>query len=180
MKVDLFNTDNKYQIIYADPPWSYRDTLGGNAKMGAMPYPTMTIKEICDLPINQIADKDCVLFLWVTMPKLFEVAEVIKAWGFTYKTCGFAWVKLNPKSLTPFAGLGRWVQGNIEICLLCTKGHPHRVRKDIKQLVLAPRGRHSEKPHEVRVRIDQLMGGGLEKDRAFCQTESRWLGLLGK
>ena len=89
-KVDIFSTDNKYNIIYADPPWSYRDTLGGNAKMGAMPYPTMTIEDICKLPVNELADKDCILFLWVTMPKMFEAIDVIKAWGFTYKTCGFA------------------------------------------------------------------------------------------
>lgn len=159
MVVDIFNTDKKYNIIYADPPWRYKDTLGGNAKMGAMPYPTMTIEQICELPVSQISDKDSILFMWVTMPKLFEAIKVITSWGFTYKTCGFAWVKLNPKSLTPFAGLGRWVQGNVEICLLCTKGHPHRVRKDIKQLVLAPRGRHSEKPTCVRQRIVDLMGG---------------------
>lgn len=58
MKVDIYNTEKKYDIIYADPPWAYHDTLGGNAKMGAMPYPTMTNEEICAMPIgNKIAKK---------------------------------------------------------------------------------------------------------------------------
>ena len=158
MKVDIFNTDKKYQIIYADPPWLYKDTLGGNAKMGAMPYPCMTQEEINDLPISKLATKDCVLFMWVTMPKLQEGLDTIKAWGFTYKTCAFCWVKQNPKNGGIFAGLGRWVQGNAELCLLATKGKPRREAKNVKQIVLAPRGRHSEKPAEVRDRIEKLMG----------------------
>lgn len=87
----------KYEIIYADPPWSYNDTLGGNAKMGAMPYATMTQDEINALPIKEITAKDCILFMWATMPKLQEALDTIRAWGFKYKTCAFCWVKLNPK-----------------------------------------------------------------------------------
>lgn len=150
--------NKKYSIIYADPPWTYNDTLGGNAKMGAMPYETMKQEEINDLPISDISEKNCVLFLWATMPKLHEALETIKAWGFTYKTCAFCWVKQNPVSKSIFAGLGRWVQGNAELCLLATKGHPHRISKSVKQIVIAPRGRHSQKPDEVRDRIVELMG----------------------
>ena len=160
MKVDIFTTDKKYDIIYADPPWLYNDTLGGKAKMGAMPYPCMTQDEIKSLPIHALAAKDSVLFLWATMPKIQEALDTIKAWGCKYKTCAFCWVKQNPKSGGIYAGLGRWVQGNAELCLLATKGHPHRKRKDIKQIVMSPRGRHSEKPNEVRERIVSLMGGG--------------------
>lgn len=150
--------DKKYNIIYADPPWAYRDTLGGNAKMGAMPYPTMTQDEINALPVQSIAAKDCVLFMWATMPKLQEALDTIKAWGFTYKTCAFCWVKQNPSGNGIFAGLGRWVQGNAEICLLATKGRPSRVSKSVKQIVMAPRRAHSQKPDEVRDRIVELMG----------------------
>ena len=89
--------NKKYNIIYADPPWSYNDTLGGNAKMGAMPYPTMTQEEIHAMPLKEITAKDCVLFMWATMPKLQEALDTIKAWGFTYKTCAFCWVKQNPR-----------------------------------------------------------------------------------
>lgn len=180
MKIDILTTENKYDIIYADPPWRYHDTLGGNAKMGAMPYDTMTEEEIHALPIQKIAEKDCVLFLWATMPKLQETLNTITAWGFTYKTCAFCWVKTNPKSGSIFAGLGRWVQGNAEICLLATRGHPHRVSKCVKQIIHAPRGKHSEKPAEVRNRITQLMGGGGDKNRIVCTSIRRRLGLLGE
>ena len=87
----------KYEIIYADPPWSYNDTLGGNAKMGAMPYDTMTQDEINALPLKEITAKDCILFMWATMPKLQEALDTIRAWGFKYKTCASCWVKQNPK-----------------------------------------------------------------------------------
>lgn len=151
-------TNKKYQIIYADPPWLYQDTLGGNASMGAMPYKVMTLEDIKNLPIKDISEKDCILFMWVTMPKLEECFEVIKSWGFKYKTCAFTWVKQNPSGNGIFKGLGRWVQGNAELCLLATKGKPHRISKSVSQVVLSPRGRHSAKPPEVRNRIVQLMG----------------------
>ena len=170
MKVDIYNTEKKYDIIYADPPWAYHDTLGGNAKMGAMPYPTMTNEEICAMPIgNKIAKKDSILFMWATLPKLQEALDVIKAWGFKYKTCAFCWVKQNPKSGGIYAGLGRWVQGNAELCLLATKGHPHRISKSVKQIVMAPRGRHSAKPSEVRDRIIQLMGEDTDRIELFAR-----------
>lgn len=151
----------KYQIIYADPPWSYKDKLGSqSAKMGACEYhyKTMSLNEICKLPIDRIADKNCILFLWVTMPKLQEGLDVIKSWGFKHKTTAFTWIKLNPKAETIFKGIGRWVQGNAELVLLATKGKPKRIRKDISQIVMAKRGKHSVKPKEVRDRIVKLMG----------------------
>ena len=153
--------NKKYQIIYADPPWSYADKLGSNtAKMGACEYhyKTMTHSQLLELPINKLADDNCILFLWVTMPKLNEVFDYIKAWGFTYKTVAFTWVKLNPKAGTVFKGIGRWVQGNAELVLLCTKGHPKRISKSVPQIVMAKRGKHSVKPEEVRDRIMKLMG----------------------
>ena len=89
----------KYQIIYADPAWNYnsRMALGkGAAKSSAEDYyNVMSIEDIMALPIKEISAKDCILFIWVTMPKLNEVFKVINAWGFEYKTCGFVWVKRN-------------------------------------------------------------------------------------
>ena len=151
----------KYQIIYADPPWRYNDKLGTNsAKMGGYDkyYKGMSLTEICNLPINKISDKDCILFLWITMPKLPEAFKVIESWGFTYKTTAFTWIKLNPKAKTIFKGVGRWVMGNAELVLLATKGKPHRIVKNISQVVIAERGGHSVKPNEVKKRIVELMG----------------------
>ena len=171
MKVDIYNTDKKYQIIYADPPWSYADKSCDGAC--AKHYKTMGINDICNIPVKQIADKNCVLFMWATYPQLNEALQLIKAWGFTYKSIAFQWVKLNKRinmdtfqittvgSLLKkacFFGLGRWTRGNTECCLIATKGKPQRVSASVGQLVFAPLGRHSEKPAEVREKIIQLVG----------------------
>ena len=148
----------KYEIIYADPPWAYNDKLGGLPKYGAMTYNTMTQDELAGLPIREITAKNCILFMWATMPKLQEALDTIKAWGFKYKTCAFCWVKQNPNGGGFYAGLGHWVQGNAELCLLATKGSPRRVSRCVKQIVYSPRRRHSQKPDEVRDRIVELMG----------------------
>ena len=102
----------KYKIIYADPPWRYaRSKVQGAAEKH---YPTMSIEELCALPVKEIADKDCILFLWATFPQLKEALQLIKAWGFTYKSVAFVWLKQNRKSPTWFYGLGFWTRGNAE------------------------------------------------------------------
>jgi len=151
--------DKKYQIIYADPPWSYNDTQksGGTAYFGAsVRYNTMNNKDITKLSIDKLADRNCVLFMWATSPLLPEAIETIKSWGFKYKTIAFCWSKTTENALV--SNMGRWTMGNIELCLLATKGHPKRIVKNIKQLVIANRTSHSKKPDEVRKRIVELMG----------------------
>lgn len=88
-------TKKKYQIIYADPPWSYNDKLGNNSSFGSATsaYPTQSLEWIKNLKVNEIAGKDCVLFLWAVSPLLPEAFEVIRAWGFKYTTIGFVWSK---------------------------------------------------------------------------------------
>lgn len=149
-------TIQNYQVIYADPPWDYQQCrLSGSAKKH---YPTMRIEELCALPVADIADRDCALFLWATFPQLPEALRLIKAWGFVYKTVAFVWLKQNRKALTWFYGLGFWTRSNAEICLLATKGHPKRQSAGIHQLVISPVERHSKKPDEVREKIVELMG----------------------
>ena len=149
-------TIQKYQVIYADPPWDYQQCrLSGSAKKH---YPTMRIEELCALPVAEIADRDCALFLWATFPQLPEALRLIQAWGFVYKTVAFVWLKQNRKALTWFYGLGFWTRSNAEICLLATKGHPKRQSAGIHQLVISPVEQHSKKPDEVREKIAALMG----------------------
>ena len=149
-------TIQKYQAIYADPPWDYQQCrLSGSAKKH---YPTMRIEELCALPVAEIADRDCALFLWATFPQLPEALRLIQAWGFVYKTVAFVWLKQNRKALTWFYGLGFWPRSNAEVCLLATKGHPKRQSAGIHQLVISPVERHSKKPDEVREKIVELMG----------------------
>jgi len=150
------NSTKKYKIIYCDPPWSYVDQ-GCQGTM-ANHYKGMSVPELQLLPVEKIADKDCVLFMWATYPMLQEALWVIKSWGFTYKSIAFQWIKLNPKSRTPFYGLGRWTRGNTEPCLIATKGKPKRISASVFQLIQQPRTRHSEKPQEARDKIIQLVG----------------------
>lgn len=105
MKVDIFNTDKKYDIIYADPPWAYRVyTNKDKGRTAESHYPTMRKQDIQNLPIPKISNKNSVLFLWVTAPCLQEGLDLVKAWGFTYKTVAFTWVKKCKKSDKIFLG----------------------------------------------------------------------------
>lgn len=152
----------KYGVIYADPPWSYRrfsDLFhGGLKRYGAAVahYPTMSNEEIASLDVGSYAAKDCALFLWTTAPKMREAIEILGGWGFEYKTIAFVWVKLNPLGQGLYSGLGSYTCSNCEYVLLGVKGHPVRREKSVKQVLLYRRMRHSEKPEEIRRRIERL------------------------
>ena len=94
MKIDIYNTDKKYNIIYADPAWKYNFGKTSSRFVNNK-YTVMSKEEICDMPVKNIADKDCVLLMWITFPKLDWAIDVIKSWGFEYKTCAFTWIKQN-------------------------------------------------------------------------------------
>lgn len=145
----------KYSIIYADPPWQYNDRLDPSRRIK---YNVEDDSWIANLPVAEIADKDCALFLWVTMPKLQEGLDVIKAWKFTYKTCAFTWIKTIPKGRAKAWGMGRWTRSNAELCLLATLGKPKRQNKGVHSLVISPIREHSRKPDEVRDLIVKLCG----------------------
>lgn len=163
----------KYNVIYADPPWSYRDKgCRGNA---ADQYPTMSIKDICSMPVQELSAENCVLFLWATYPMIKEALEVIDAWGFKYKTIGFQWVKLNRSGNGYFLGLGHWTRGNTEPCLIATKGKPRRLSNGVSQLIFAPLRDHSRKPDIIRDKIQELMGYECSYIELFARkTTSGW------
>jgi len=166
--------NKKYQIIYADPPWSYRDkALSGNRGAGCK-YTTQSKEWLDNLPVSEMADVNCILFLWVTMPKLNECWDLISKWGFEYKTVAFTWVKKNKKSPSWFWGMGRWTRANAELCLLATKGRPKRINAGVHSVIDAPIERHSQKPDEVRKRIVKLLGD-LPRIELFArQQASGW------
>ena len=150
--------NKKYQIIYADPPWSYRDKASAGNRGASFKYDVQDHKWICGLPVENISDDNCVLFLWITMPQLPNVFEVIKEWGFVYKTCAFTWVKRNKLQPSWFMGMGNWTRANSELCLLATKGKPKRVSAAVHSVVDTPIEKHSKKPDVVKDRIVQLCG----------------------
>lgn len=148
----------KYSIIYADPPWSYNDKALAGKRGAGCHYPVQSQKWIESLPVNSIAAENCFLFLWVTFPKIFEIAPLFSAWGFKYKTCAFTWIKRNKKSGSLFWGMGNWTRANAELCLLGVRGAPERRSAGVHQVIESPIGRHSEKPAEARERIVKLCG----------------------
>ena len=150
--------DKKYKIIYADPPWSYNDKMSGHSFSLDHEYETQDISWIKKLPVQDIADKDCILFLWAVSPMLPEAIETIKTWGFKYTTLAFCWLKETPLHQITVSNLGRWTMGGVELCLLAKKGKPQRICKNIKQVVFEIRERHSKKPEQVRNDIVRLMG----------------------
>ena len=150
----------KYQIIYADPPWNFnfqkRNGLSDEAKSKL--YGTMNGQDICNLGIDlrsYLAD-DCILFLWVMNSELPLALNVIKEWGFSYKTVAFTWVKTT-KNTYHFGG-GNWTRSNPEQCLLATRGHIKRQSASVRNLVISQLREHSRKPDEIRSAIVELCG----------------------
>lgn len=134
----------------------------------------MRIEDICALPVSSIAAKDCALFMWVTFPTLPDAFKVLKAWGFSYRTVAFVWVKRNRKSPSWFWGLGHWTRANAELCLLAVKGKPKRVSARVHQIIDSPIEEHSKKPDEARHRIVELVGD-LPRIELFArQTVPGW------
>jgi len=133
--------NKKYRVIYADPPWAYRNIkTGGSLKSGAaQKYPTMELQEICSLPVKDISEDDSCLFLWATVPLLPEGLEVMRAWEFKYKTSVF-WRKI--MSL----GLGYWFRGQVEICLIGIRGKIKPFRLQISNFIQSKAEMHSKKP----------------------------------
>lgn len=159
----------KYKVIYADPPWSYYndmtvDRSQNKTRAGSMThpsYPVMSSSDIKALPVGEISDNNSILFLWTTDYHLCIAMDVIKKWGFEYKTVGFAWQKLNKKK-KPVCFMGAYtLKSGIELCLLATKGRNANkmvVDRKVRALLSSERENHSKKPDEIRDRIVQLLG----------------------
>lgn len=104
----------------------------------------MELEDIRALPVGTLAADDCVLFLWTTIPLLHDCFSVMRAWGFSYKTVAFVWIKQNRKSDSLFWGMGHWTRANAEFCMLATKGHPKRRSAGVHQVILSHIEEHSK------------------------------------
>ena len=167
-QIDLFNTPTPsfeyphsqppqtYEVIYCDPPWDYdgRAFLNGKAhETGSASdhYPTMKPDELCDMNVQHITSKNAICYMWTTGPQLDISIDVLKAWGFKYKTIAFVWNKAitNP---------GYYTMSSCEICIVGTKGaipKPRGTRNE-KQYFCQQRTRHSSKPKEFINRISRM------------------------
>lgn len=165
-----------YQIIYADPPWRFRsnsvDKPGRNVRKE---YPTMSVDKIATLNVKDIAAKDSMLLMWVTSPVLAEMNKVIEGWGFKFKGNFFAWVKQN-KDETIFRGMGYHTRKNLELCVYGTRGAGigRPADRSISEIILAPRGKHSEKPVEAYERIETMYPGTRKIELFARNTREGW------
>jgi len=159
--------NEKFDIIYADPPWHYNGKLQfdksskGKEEIdlaktvfistSGFKYPMLKTSEIMKIPINQISKDDCLLFMWTSNPHLAQAIELGKAWGFEYRTVAFVWDKMNHNP-------GKYTLSNCELCLLFKRGKipTPRGARNVRQLVTSPRKKHSEKPIEVLQGIEKM------------------------
>lgn len=159
--------DEKFDIIYADPPWDYggkmqfdKSSLKDENKgwkrdifisAANFKYPTVKTKDLMKFPIKDICADNCLLFMWSTSPHLEQAIRLGEAWGFEYKTIGFVWDKMNHNP-------GQYTLSNCEVCLIFKKGKipTPRGARNVQQLVRVPRTQHSVKPKEVREGIEKM------------------------
>lgn len=162
-----------FGAIYCDPPWAFRTFSGENMtphRCAEDHYRTMTLAEMAALPVEQVAARDCALFMWVVGSHLTESVELASAWGFSFKTDAFYWIKqrligadqadlFTGDLPEPRMGFGYWTRKQVEPCWLFTRGAPRRIGKGVRQAIVEPRREHSRKPDVARQRIEALVGG---------------------
>lgn len=167
-----------YGVILADPPWTYNDKANAGSRGAGHKYSLMTMEELFELRVDQIAADNCLLALWATAPLLDEAMQLINSWGFIYRTVGFVWVKLSRTGLNRLAdfdppqpvdllpqisdaqriGMGHYSRGNAEFVLFATIGRPKIESRKVRQVIFSIPGRHSEKPPEAHCRLEELTG----------------------
>jgi N6-adenosine-specific RNA methylase IME4 len=153
--------EQTFNLIYCDPPWSFKTWGGkGTNRSAENHYNTMSLDDIANLPIGDIADENCALAMWTTDPHLQNALYIMNIWGFTYKTILHTWVKVNKDQSKNryFKGTGYYTRSNPECLLLGMKGKMKRQDKNIDQVIVEPRREHSRKPDIVRTNLVKLFG----------------------
>lgn len=170
----------KFDVIYADPPWSYRNEnhtrkFNGTAKTH---YQTVSEKEIASWPVSDIASENSLLFMWATFPKIPKALLVMEGWGFNFVTCPFVWAKFYSTG-KPFMGVGFWSRNGGELVMMGRKGKGIPRHKDGKgqyqllfkkpETLCTERTKHSRKPCEIAERISALVGPDVKKIELFAR-----------
>ena len=168
---------NEYNVILCDPPWSWVSYSGKQSaptKKTVSPYPVMTLEDMKNLPVPDIADKDCALIMWVIGSHIEQAINLGKAWGFEFKSDLFTWVKVGKHDpLVRPIGMGKWTRKQVEQAFIFTRGKPKRKSGGVRQLIEAdeviyePKREHSRKPDCQYERIEELLDG------PYCELFSR-------
>ena len=173
----------KFSLLYVDPPWEFSNKkTGDNMKSGAkFHYPTMSMKELLRLPVQDICKPDAVLCMWWVASQPVEAIRLVNAWGFQIKTMtGFVWVKeskgsgkleVSAKGRKLAFGMGFWTRAGSECCLIAVRGKIKRENAGVRSVILAPVENHSKKPDVFRDEIVKLMGD-VPRVELFARNES--------
>ena len=187
--------DDNYNIIYADPPWSYTRTIGNGTirqRDGESHYATMSVDSLRQIGyhVQRISRKNSALLLWATLPNLPAALQVMESWGFKYKTCWCTWVKTNKAGDKPFFGVGYYTRSNAELCLLGVKGRiasfKNLVEDEVRDgnpnamssICIEPPRQHSRKPETVRNNIVTFFGD-VPRIELFAREQSPGWCVLG-
>lgn len=138
----------KYDCIMADPPWSYKNNGSGLNGIAERQYKVMKLEDIKNLPVSDISNENSCLFLWAVTPFLPEALDVMKSWGFKYKTVIY-WDKIN-------MGMGYWFRGQVEMCLVGIRGNIKPFRAQIRNIIEEKRTKHSKKPEKIYNIIESI------------------------
>lgn len=148
----------RFEVMVADPPWSFKDKLPGKARGAAKHYATLSLAEICCFELPRLRP-DCWLFLWRPGTHQAEALAVARAWGFTSAPSEIIWRKMTLDGSRVRIGMGRTVRNAHETCLVFRRGRPERLSKSIASVFDAPRLEHSRKPDRFYELVDELTKG---------------------
>lgn len=164
--------NKKYSIIYADPPWQFKNkNTGGSMSSGSFnQYDVMSYQDVCKLPVDQISNDNCFLIMWWVASMPVEAIQVVESWGFKLKTMtAFTWIK-QTVTLKDFFGMGFYTRQQCEQCLLATNGKTKVQNHSVRQIIRAVNEKHSRKPDEVRRNIVKLCGD-VERIELFAREK---------
>lgn len=160
-----------FRLILADPPWAYSSYSKPNGttphRSADEPYETVSRTELATLPVAEIAAKDCVLLLWTISSHLEQAFPLAAAWGFTYKSKAFEWLKTTKDGAGFKMGMGFWTRQESETVLLFSRGSPSRSSKGVRSTIYSPPRGHSQKPDEIYDRVETLIDG------PYCELFAR-------
>ena len=173
--LNAFPTHKKYQTIYCDPPWSFGSAGSSVQNQATNHYPTESIEKMSKIPVWEVADRDCALFIWVCNPLLPQALELIKNWGFEYKTVFKVWRKTYPNGNNVCVP-GWWSRGSTELLLVATKGSPlkNKTTNSEPQEFTSVREGHSVKPDEIRDSVYHFLNVKNRLEMFGRKTVSNW------
>jgi N6-adenosine-specific RNA methylase IME4 len=162
-----------YALIMIDCAWRFETrSKAGEGKSPQAHYNTMTLEDIAALPVGDLADQNCLLWMWATAPLLHEQIRIMAGWGFKFTTSG-VWVKTTVTGKLSF-GTGYVLRNCHEPFLIGSRGEPSVNSRSVRSTILAPAREHSRKPDEAYAAAKALIPYGRAADVYSRETREGW------